>query len=99
MKNSDFEEGTMKHLLWIVGMFVASSAWAADLPEADAPGARLYAEKCSICHALPHPKRLDWPHWRHMLGVMRQRMHERDVPEPTKDEWRQIAAYLKAHAR
>ena len=82
-----------------VAFVAAGPAWGMDLPDADSAGARLFAARCSACHALPHPKRLDWPHWRHMLGVMRSRMHERGVPEPTREEWRQIAAYLKAHAR
>ena len=86
-------------LLLMCWMVTASPTWAADIPDADSPGARLYASHCSVCHALPHPKRLDWPRWRHILGVMRIRMRERGVAEPTKEQWRRIAAYLKRHAR
>ncbi len=87
-------------MAWMMGMTMAApGAWGMDLPDADAPGARLFADKCGTCHAVPHPKRLDWPHWRHMLRVMKMRMHERGVAEPTKEEWRQIAVWLKAHAR
>jgi len=70
-----------------------------EIPDADSPGGRLFAVRCSVCHTLPHPKRLDWQHWRHMLGVMKKRMDEGGIPEPTKTEWRQISGYLKQHAR
>jgi len=89
----------MRILFTILLLITSSSAWALDIPDADSAGGTLYAARCSTCHALPHPKRLDWPHWRHMLGLMQQRMAERKVPEPSRQEWRQIADYLKNHAR
>ncbi len=89
----------MKTLITIAILTVSMPAWGMDIPDADSAGGRLFAARCSGCHALPHPKRLDWPHWRHMLGLMKRRMAERGVAEPTKEEWRQIAAYLKSHAR
>ncbi len=89
----------MKTLPFVLLMIVALPAWGVDIPDADSPGGKLFATRCSTCHTLPHPKRLDWPHWRHMLGVMKQRINERSVPGPTKEEWQQIAAYLKTHAR
>jgi len=89
----------MKKIILMLVLSVTPSAWSAEIPDADSAAARLFAQKCNVCHAMPYPERLDWPHWRHMLGVMRQRMHERGVAEPSKEEWRQIAGYLKSHAR
>jgi len=89
----------MKILFTILLLIASSSAWAVDIPDADSAGGQLFTASCSACHALPHPKRLDWPHWRHMLGLMQQRMAERGVPELSRDEWRRIADYLKSHAR
>jgi len=89
----------MKTFVFILLLSVTSSAWGMDIPDADSVGGKMFAQRCSVCHALPHPKRLDWPHWRHMLGLMKSRMTERGVAEPSKEEWRQIASYLKAHAR
>jgi len=89
----------MRILLITLLLTWGSSAWASNIPDADSTGGKLFATRCSTCHALPHPKRLDWPHWRHMLGLMKSRMAERGVVEPSKEEWRRIAAYLKAHAR
>jgi len=90
----------MKKII-LIALFMTwgTGAWASDIPDADSPDGKLFAARCSTCHALPHPKRLDWQHWRHMLGLMKQRMDERGVAEPSKEEWRRIASYLKAHAR
>jgi len=69
-----------------------------DIPDADSAAAQLYAVRCSVCHSLPHPGRLDWPHWRSMLHEMKQRMDERGMSMPDQ-EWQQLAHYIKAHAR
>ncbi|MDQ6960660.1 MAG: hypothetical protein Q9M27_06465 [Mariprofundaceae bacterium] len=89
----------MRILLMVLLLTWGSSAWASNIPDPDSPGGKLFTQRCSACHALPHPKRLDWQHWRHMLNLMKQRMDERGVTEPSKEEWRWIASYLKAHAR
>lgn len=88
----------MRILITIACLMSAAPVWATDIPDADSPSAQLFAERCSVCHSLPHPKRLDWEHWRSMLHVMKQHMHERGMQMPD-EEWRQIAAYLQAHAR
>jgi len=89
----------MMRILMIASLLcLASPAWATDIPDADSAGGALYAERCSACHALPHPKRLDWEGWRHMLSVMKKRMDEKGMSMDTS-EWRKISAYLKGHAR
>jgi len=87
----------MRILITIVCLTFTTSAWATEIPDAGSAAAQLFAQRCSVCHSLPHPKRLDWPHWRSMLHVMKQRMDARDVSMPVQ-EWRQIAGYLKSHA-
>ena len=88
----------MRTLLLLLSLMIVQPVWGMDLPDADSPAARLFAERCSACHTLPHPKRLDWPHWQHMLRVMKQRMEARGMAMTT-EEWRMIADYLRAHAR
>ena len=88
----------MRTLMLVSLLCLAPSAWATDIPDADSASAQLYTERCSTCHALPHPKRLDWESWRHMLGVMKMRMDEKGM-QMEKAEWQQIAAYVKTHAR
>ena len=88
----------MKRPIGILLLLIAPGAWAQTLPDETSASAKLFAQRCSSCHALPHPKRLDWPPWRNMLHVMRQRMGERGM-EMEPQEWRKIAGYLKQHAR
>jgi len=88
----------MKVMTMLIIMFWSPALWAMDIPDANTPAAKMFQERCSVCHALPHPSRLDWAHWRHMLSTMKQRMNERGMTMK-QDEWRQIAAYLKLHAR
>jgi len=88
----------MKIILTLFALLCVSPAWATDIPDAGSASAQLFSQRCSVCHSLPHPARLDWPHWRSMLHVMKQRMDERDMSLPN-EEWRQIAGYLKSHAR
>jgi len=80
--------------------FTVTSAFAGmPIPDADTPQAKVYAARCSVCHALPHPKRLDWEHWRHMLDVMDTRMAQRGMPALSDEDRRMISAYLEHHAR
>ncbi len=88
----------MKIIITVLCLVFVSPAWATEIPDANSKSAQLFAQRCSICHSLPHPKRLDWPHWRSMLHVMKQRMNEHGMEMPN-EEWRQIAGYLKSHAR
>ncbi|MDX8408680.1 MAG: cytochrome c [Mariprofundales bacterium] len=88
----------MRKLIGILLLLIASNSWAQTTPDATSADAKLFAHHCSSCHALPHPKRLDWPHWRHMLKTMKLRMEERGM-EMEPHAWQQIASYLKQHAR
>jgi len=88
----------MKMIITVLTLMFAAPVWATEIPDAGSVSAQLFAQHCSVCHSLPHPKRLDWPHWRSMLHVMKQRMDERGISIPA-EEWQQIAAYLKHHAR
>jgi len=88
----------MRKLLFVLMLMMSYPVWAMDLPARDSKAAQLFAERCSACHALPHPRRLDWVHWQHMLHVMKLRMEERGM-QMTPEEWKTIASYLKDHAR
>ena len=88
----------MKTIVAMLLLTCTTPAWATAIPDADSAAAQTYTARCSVCHSLPHPARLDWAHWRHMLHVMKQRMAERQITLPDED-WRQIAGYLQSHAR
>lgn len=88
----------MSAVMFVAMLMGAQAAWAMDIPDAASPDARVFAARCAVCHALPHPKRLSWPAWRHMLHVMKRRMQERDI-RLSDEDWHRIAAYLEHHAR
>jgi len=91
---------TISYLIIAVCLASAVTSYAATpIPDADSPQAKVYAEKCSVCHVLPHPKRLHFAQWQHMLTLMDQRMKERHVPLPSEEERQAIEDYLKTHAR
>lgn len=85
-------------IITILCLMFTMPAWASDIPDADSASARVFSQRCSACHSLPHPARLDWEHWRSILHLMKQRMDEREMTIPTED-WKQISSYLKQHAR
>jgi len=88
----------MKKSLILLAMLYANHALAA-VPDVDTQGKNLFGHHCSTCHALPDPKRLDWPHWKHILAIMEMRMAQRHIQEPSRDAWKKIADYLQHHAR
>jgi cytochrome c2 len=87
------------YLTLIACMFAIPAYATTSIPDADSPQAKIYIEKCSVCHVLPHPKRLSFSGWKHMLKLMDQRMEERGVSPLEPEEREDIAAYLKRHAR
>lgn len=89
----------IKLLLALMFLLMSSSALATDIPDANSADAQVYASRCSLCHDLPHPKRLDWQGWRNMLYLMERRMDERKVEKPSAEEWQAIARYVKSHAQ
>ncbi|MFQ5356567.1 MAG: hypothetical protein ACE5DY_08825 [Mariprofundaceae bacterium] len=90
----------IRSLILVVTILLATPVRAeTPIPDPGLPEAKVYAEQCSSCHALPHPKRLYAGQWKHMLNVMYMRISERNK-EPLSDEEQQaILKYLESHAR
>ena len=69
------------------------------IPDMESPEAKVYITRCSGCHALPHPSRLDMVRWRKIIKVMKIRMQERGYPPMTEDEEKMILEYLRKYSR
>jgi cytochrome c5 len=69
------------------------------IPDPDSAAAQLYTDKCSACHALPHPKRHTLAEWQSTFTLMEQRIAERGLPAISADEKQILLGYLKEHAR
>jgi len=80
-------------------LLAACAGGPTSIPEPDSAAARLYTEKCSACHALPHPKRHTFAQWQSIFTLMEQRIAERKQPAITTDEKESLLGYLKEHAR
>ena len=84
---------------------------AAQLPEADSPGARLVIGYCVQCHNLPNPAMHDAARWPGVVARMVPRMEGKGnlgkvmadmmagVRSPSDEETRVIVAYLRRHAQ
>ena len=69
------------------------------LPQADSADARVYAQRCGVCHSVPHPKRHDMAAWQSLIKVMDQRMAERGQPPLNGDERASVMRYLEANSK
>ncbi len=69
------------------------------IPDADSAAARLYAGKCGVCHALPHPKRHSAGEWPALIALMERRMSERGLDPLTPEQRRQLLSYLQHNGR
>lgn len=61
--------------------------------------AAVFASRCSLCHALPHPARHDMAGWQVLVPLMEMRMSQRGVPPLSDAERVSILSYLGQHAR
>jgi len=69
------------------------------LPDRDSVAAQTFVSRCGVCHAVPHPGRLDYQGWVSLLPLMEQRMAERGMMPLTAEDRQLILAYLQENAR
>ena len=82
----------------VVGALTAIVGCAHGLPDADSPGAQLYAARCGTCHALHEPRALTAAMWDVQVERMRETMRRRGARPLTTDEEAVLLGYLHAHA-
>jgi cytochrome c5 len=81
-----------------VGVLAAVVGCAQGLPDAESPGAQLYATRCGTCHALHEPRALTAAMWDVQVERMRETMRRRGAKPLTPDEEAVLLGYLHAHA-
>ncbi|MBV1883560.1 MAG: hypothetical protein KUG82_18105 [Pseudomonadales bacterium] len=84
-------------LIAIVGL--GCTARSITLPDSESSAAQLYSDKCSACHALPHPKRHSAAEWPPVFKLMERRMRERHVPAFSAEQRSVLLGYLQDNAR
>lgn len=81
-------------------LFIITGCETPPLPELDSPEAKLYIEKCSLCHPVQHPKIINYRSWVRKVDQMEKKVKISGKREPLTDEERSIIlGYLKKHAR
>lgn len=88
-----------KYFIFLMLIFSVACATApTPIPDPQSIGARLYVEKCGVCHSVPHPKRHTFEQWRHMLTLMDKRMEEKLGAPLLAREKTVILEYLKRNS-
>jgi len=82
----------------IAVVFVIGCAGLTKIPDPDSPEARLYTERCTQCHSLPHPKRHRFHEWVHFVTLMKEPMEKKGTPLSDEDK-KVILGYLQKHSR
>jgi len=70
-----------------------------DVPEAETVDGKAFVRRCSLCHALPDPTRMEYPKWQAVVKRMAANIKSRNVPPMSDEEQAQILAYLKRNAK
>jgi hypothetical protein len=80
-------------------MFLALAACNAKLPEAESPGAKLYAERCGTCHRVHAPTSLTFEMWKVQVERKQGTMVRQGLPPLTPAEREVLLDYLKRHSQ
>lgn len=65
----------------------------------DSPSARLFAQKCSVCHQTPSPRAHTASEWQDVVARMQSNMARMDVKPLLPEQIQQITTYLQEHAK
>ncbi len=65
------------------------------LPEEKSSDAQVYINRCSTCHAIPHPSRINFHHWKDKIAVMKNKQ----MPVITAKEKETVLSYIKTQSK
>jgi len=65
------------------------------LPEEKSADAQVFIKRCSACHAIPHPSRLNFHHWKDKIVVMKNKQ----MPVITAKEKKSVLSYIKTQSK
>lgn len=82
-----------------VTLIMTMLSCATPIPNKGSEGANVFANKCGLCHAVPHPKRHTYKNWQPMLALMDEAMQKKGMDPLTDVERQAIDEYLRKNAR
>ncbi|MHC4267773.1 MAG: c-type cytochrome [Planctomycetota bacterium] len=82
-------------ILSAVGLFFNGCAILQRLPEEKSADAQVYIKRCGVCHAIPHPARLNFNQWKDKIVVLK----EKQMPVIKEQEKEKVLSYIKNQSR
>jgi hypothetical protein len=86
-----------KIILVIIFSVLVGCSGVQTLPEEATADAKLYRQKCTLCHGLPSPSRHTRLEWKHYLILMESHMENRGIAFPDEEKTI-IQGYLDRNA-
>ena len=81
-------------------LFIITGCTPPPPPDIESPGAKMYLDKCSVCHPVRHPKMFKYTRWVKFVDDMEKKVKTSGIREPLNDEERKIILdYLKEHSQ
>ncbi len=65
------------------------------LPEEKSADAQVYIKRCSACHAIPHPSRINFHHWKDKIAIMKNMQ----MPVITAKEKESVLSYINNQSK
>ncbi len=82
-------------ILPVLALFFNGCTTLQRLPEEKSADAQVYIKRCSACHAIPHPSRLNFHHWKNRIAVMKSMQ----MPVITTKEKESVLSYIKTQSK
>ncbi len=82
-------------ILPALALFLNSCVTMQKLPEETSADAQVYIERCSACHTIPHPSRLNFHHWKNKIVVM----EGYQMPIIKSKEKEAVLSYIKTQSK
>jgi hypothetical protein len=90
--------GTRRWAGCLLALGLCAASCDAQLPDAESPGARLYATRCTGCHRLYAPAVLSAEMWKVTVARMQGELARRGLPPLTAAEQATLLDYLDRHS-
>ncbi len=82
-------------ILPVLALFFNGCVTLQRLPEEESADAQVYIKRCSACHAIPHPARLNFHHWKDKITVMKNMQ----MPVITTKEKESVLSYINNQSK
>ncbi len=82
-------------ILPVLALFFNGCVTLQRLPEERSADAQVYIKRCSACHAIPHPSRINFHHWKDKIAVM----NNKQMPVITAKERKSVLSYIKTQSK